>query len=234
MRHRLAPVAAAALLLAVPASARPAAPALTASQTQVDTLLGILFPIDRLLQLNLAAWQEELAATFDADPALVAREKAAPGLRARVIEAGLAEVRDAYGGELPVMARELRPIYAELTPADADTLIAFFRTPTGAKLVAQMHAGVAQSASLTVRGVADDGRRKALASLEPSDVPALKAFAATPASARARAMAPRIAEVSDRHITAVTKRLETAVPAARARALATPSTRTTDQKASGQ
>lgn len=215
MRALLALLLMLMMIVAVPARAAaplPAPPA-SAEVRQRLALVDLVLPMETLVSANVAAWRASLDERFDKDAALVTRERAEPGLRAAMIDAGLKEVETTYRSAITELRRQAYVIYASgLTPKDTEDLVTFFQTPTGRKLVSAMHQGIAASDKLTPDGMRGDGKRNVAASIDESDRPALEKFAKTEAFKKAGQVSPRIADISNRQIMAITERLVESVP----------------------
>lgn len=210
--------AAAAPAVAVPLPAP--APALSG---QLGALVDLVLPTETIVAANVAAWKDELAAKFDDDPKLVAREAAEPGLRAKAIDAGASVVETEYRRAIGVLRSKAGTVYAEaLTPQEIGELVSFFRTPTGTKLVHAMLSGIARSDKITPEGLHNDGKVKAVQSLDESDRPTLEQFAKSAVAQKTKLVSPKIAEISNAEIRTVTARLIDSVPAAWNRALGLP------------
>jgi hypothetical protein len=133
-------LSAVALTLAAPAQAVPAAPATamidparktrgielarmlnseTTSRAQIDRMLNETFPV-----------------ALAADPTFKSLEKNYPGISRAMIDAMRPIVTEQVMGTLPALWDSLGTIYAEeLTAAELDEVLAFFRTPTGGRMI---------------------------------------------------------------------------------------------------
>ncbi|SOB78995.1 hypothetical protein SAMN06297144_0318 [Sphingomonas guangdongensis] len=207
-----------ALLLA--AQGAPAAPprapaAATLSEATASELLGIVLPLDRAVAEQRRAHREALAERFATDAALRARAAATPAFRPAVERAVDQEVDATYRRLAPALQGEVLGIYRQtLSEGEGRELVRWFRTPTGQKLVTAMARGTADSGATTARGVGDDARRAALATLGPEDLPALEQIAKRPElMAKMRGAAPAIAAASDRFVERCTAALATSLPA---------------------
>lgn len=212
-------------LLMLSAAAGPVAAApVTVAEPAADDLaqlIDLVVPADVILAAARDGWGAELNGRFEGDEQAVALEAQRPGLRDAYIESGLDEVTTTYRQTLDQLRGDAMRVYAEaLTPAEIRELVTFFRTPTGAKLVAAMQRGVIASDGLDSAGLRADGRRAAMDALDESDRPALEAFSRTAVFAKTQKVSALIAEVSGIAIAANTKKLGMAVPAATARTVA--------------
>lgn len=204
----------------MPVAAAPAAVAQPAAD-DLAQLIDLVVPADVILAAARDGWGAELNGRFEGDEQAVALEARRPGLRDAYVRSGLDEVTATYRQTLDQLRGDAMRVYAEaLTPSEIRELVTFFRTPTGAKLVAAMQRGVIASDGLDAEGLRDDGRRAAMDALDESDRPALEAFARTAVFAKTQKVSALIAEVSGVAIAANTQKLAMAVPAATARTLA--------------
>lgn len=203
-----------------PVAAAPAAVAEPATD-DLTRLIDLVVPADVILTAARDGWGAELNGRFEGDEQAVALEARRPGLRDAYVRSGLDEVTATYRQMLDQLRGDAMRVYAEaLTPAEIRELVTFFRTPTGAKLVAAMQRGVIASDGLDSEGLRADGRRAAMDAIDESDRPALEAFSRTAVFAKAQKVSALIAEVSGIAIAANTRKLGMAVPAATARTVA--------------
>lgn len=204
----------------MPVAAAPAAVAEPAAD-DLAQLIDLVVPADVILAAARDGWGAELNGRFEGDDQAVALEARRPGLRDAYVQSGLDEVTATYRQTLDQLRGDAMRVYAEaLTPAEIRELVTFFRTPTGAKLVAAMQRGVIASDGLDAEGMRADGRRAAMDTIDESDRPALEAFSRTAVFAKTQKVSALIAEVSGIAIAANTKKLGMAVPAATARTMA--------------
>lgn len=221
MRTALPPLALLMLCAGtMPVAAAPAAVAEPAAD-DLAQLIDLVVPADVILAAARDGWGAELNGRFEGDEQAVALEARRPGLRDAYVQSGLDEVTATYRQTLDQLRGDAMRVYAEaLTPAEIRELVTFFRTPTGAKLVAAMQRGVIASDGLDAEGMRADGRRAAMDTIDESDRPALEAFSRTAVFAKTQKVSALIAEVSGIAIAANTKKLGMAVPAATARTMA--------------
>ncbi len=204
----------------IPVAAAPAAVAEPATD-DLAQLIDLVVPADVILAAARDGWGAELNGRFEGDEQAVALEARRPGLRDAYVQSGLDEVTATYRQTLDQLRGDAMRVYAEaLTPAEIRELVTFFRTPTGAKLVAAMQRGVIASDGLDAEGMRADGRRAAMDTIDESDRPALEAFSRTAVFAKTQKVSALIAEVSGIAIAAHTRKLGMAVPAATARTMA--------------
>lgn len=204
---------------APPPPAKVSAPLSAATATR---LLDIVFPVESAVAEQRRAHQEALGDRIATDGKLKEMIARDPAFRT-ALEKEVDQLVDAtYRRLTPSLQGDVATIYRRtLTEAEGAELIAIFSTPTGRKLVAAMHRGTAQSASVTPDGIGNDGRAAALQALGPEDRPTLERIARQPALiAKMRAAAGPIRDASNRFIERCTAELSEALPEILATAVA--------------
>lgn len=206
--------AAAALLLAAAAATAPA-PAFAQSTATADParralafeLAKLLNPEAPIMAALDKAFGESLPAMLLADPQMKEMEARYPGLATAMADAMRPILLGYLRESVPVLWDRTAVIYSELSEADLRVLIAFYRSPTGARIIELMSSG-AELGPMLEAMMADDARETtgqaltattrqaanaAVRKLTPAQVQEAARFAQTPAARRAIALQPRMA-----------------------------------------
>jgi hypothetical protein len=214
IRYALAALLAAVPVAGIAAPVPQAAVQPPVSEAHAAELLALIFPQERIIALNLASAQKELDAGYAANDKVIALEPKQPGIRAALVAAAMRELEAIYRRGLPALDAELRAMLRQrLSDAESIELIAFFGSPTGAKLVAAMNEGVAASDGDTQADFRADGRNRAVSAIGPEDGPALEAFGRSAAYPKVKQLTPAIQAASDRAFAAMSQQLDERLPA---------------------
>ena len=203
------------LLMAVPAHAL-AAPAATAATREEAVredaleLARLLNPADLLMGLAGRSFDEAFDKGMAAEGSSETLEKEFPGLiaelRQAIREATLADLR----ADMPVLHRRYAKFFgASFTPDEIAELLAFYRSPTGAKIIRAKFASldvstlsdrfaVDQNAKLSAGDVRDlnQGAMPGVwKDMSADDIKALMAFGLNPVAKKLKAIAPQMAEI---------------------------------------
>lgn len=158
LRHMIFGLAALAAAPAAHGQAAPIAKAEMPQPANAMLLSRMLNPEDKILEASEEAFKtgfksalandRETSATFDEHPKLLDA----------IFDAALPVVRKHVRTDVPELQRTFARFYAsKFTQADIDQLIAFYGSPTGAKLVAGMYAGL--DMDKLVEAVGPDGTK---------------------------------------------------------------------------
>ncbi|MHA6721881.1 DUF2059 domain-containing protein [Sphingomonas sp. RS2018] len=213
-----------ALLLAAPATAQlPTAPA-PASGAIDPARLALALELAR--ELNSEALTraqlgkisaETMPRAFAQNPAMAALEKQYPGAIAAVMAAMTPVIVDYTIGLLPKLWTEIAPIYARsLDPAELRQLLAFYRGPTGQRVIAAMGRGSDYGATLS-RMVNEGTTAMTAGDLRNGATPGIAEVVRTASDEDKAAMVALVQTSAGRKLPAVTTEVMAAVAAASAR-----------------
>lgn len=188
--------AAVALGLALPgiAVARPApvAPAPDA-RADAEQLAGILLPSEAVLEVGGRAFDygvDQGTVISDEERALY---DANPGMKEYVAGRVRPEFQAILSQELPGLRRDLSLIVSgEMTPAEIADTLAFFASPTGAKMKAQIYRAIAERPDQSQAEMQQNAMNAAIANLTPDDYPVLMTFGTSSAAQKIQQVSPRI------------------------------------------
>lgn len=154
---------------------------------------------------------DTLPKAFAASPDFAAMEREHPGVTQAVIGAMRPIILNGMLARLPTLSARLTPIYAQaFTTAELHTLIDFYKSPTGARVIKAMGEGTDFSRLLgdmvanknnavTTEGVragVQSGVAEVIRTATPEDMKAMEALAATDAGKKLREIAPQIQAAS--------------------------------------
>lgn len=197
-----------ALLAAAPAAhAQPAPPAGTEAPQPANAmqLSRMLNPEDKILGASDHAFKTGFTSALAKDADTAALFDQHPKLLDTIFDAAIPVVRKHIGARVPELQRKCARFYADkFTAAEIDQLIAFYGSPTGAKLVAGMYAGLDMekmveavgpdgTAPVTpeaMRGVLTSTAMRVLPAFDKADWTAFLQFSKTPLFAKVRAATP--------------------------------------------
>ena len=171
----------------------PPAPSTSAISARASQLAAVVSPHDQYVAAEMAGAKQGFDGSLDANPELRQFGAEHPGLYAHLWKAVEPVFRTSLSNDHPLLLRRLADIYArQLTIAEVETLIRFYRSPTGMKLIAAMYrtpdlssvmseitsaaadgSDVPQS---TLNKIQADAARRATAELGEEDKPTLEAL----------------------------------------------------------
>lgn len=195
IRH-LVPLLLTAAAAASAASAAAAQTAAPATHSPAAELFETITEPERLVATGRQKAREQFMAGLRSQPNAVALDKQRPGLFDAAARAIDAELQLAYAGFIDkARARFASALEAQMTPEEIGQVIAFYRTPTGQRMLAQSRAaGIAKGAAIGARaaqqgemridrdqmdGMANEAAVAALQALQPEDIPVVAAFGQT-------------------------------------------------------
>lgn len=201
----------AALLLApatASAQATPApAPAIDPARKALAYELAQLLSGEAIVMTQVRrVFADALPKGLIADPNIAALEKERPGVVKAMIAAMEPVILRHMKIELPRLWERVTPIYATLGESDLREAMAFYRSPTGARVIdimmaevdyAPLFRGMAESGDYEVRSedvnaTLMTGASKVSAGLTPEQRAATVAFGASPAGRRIIALTPQV------------------------------------------
>lgn len=185
------------------AAPNPSAPAsIPANAVELSLMLN---PSAKIVEVGLRAFDAAFEAAAESRSEEAAIFEQNPGLKDAVLDAARPVVRKHILADMPALQQRCGRFYAQrFTSAEIDGLIAFYASPTGAKLVEGMYAG-ADLAKLVERvgepaddpltadevgGFTRSTVSRILRAFSDEDRKALKAFAATPLFAKLLQVVP--------------------------------------------
>lgn len=199
------------------ASAAPSAPILvpvpppstiSVEQQKLGGQLARIVDSEELTRAQLdKLLNDTMPKTLASDPAFVAMEKEHPGITHAMIEAMRPIIVDESIRRLPVLWARLENIFARsFTAAELKTLIDFYASPTGVRVIKAMGEGSDFSRMLgtmvandKANVTADDlragvqaGAAEVIRTATPEDIKAMEALMATSAGQKMRAVTPQI------------------------------------------
>jgi len=172
-------------------------------------LSKLLNPSDRALQLGMAAFEAGINAQLQKSPDDAATYQKNPGLLDAILAAGRPVIRKHLESRIPEHQQRYARFYADkFSPAEIDELIAFYSTPTGAKVIAAMYAGHGidkvveamdkNDGNLSANDVQEINGAEAAKLpdvFDADDWKAISAFGATPAHAKLQSIAPEFRQL---------------------------------------
>jgi len=221
-------VAALALGLALPglAIAHPAPRSGAAdAQSDAEQLIGILLSQDAMIQLGGQAFDYGVSQGKVGDPEARKLYDAHPGMKDYVAGKVRPEFQAIMGQALPKLRRDLSAIVTgEMTPDEIAATLAFFASPTGAKMKAQIYQSIAAKPDRPQAEVQQEAVAAVVANLTPDDYPALMAFGSSSAAQKLQTVTPRISAAgqqwAEQMVAANRARLKQVAAAAQAEYLA--------------
>jgi hypothetical protein len=203
-----------ASLAAAPPSTAPQAdrkaPEVVGVTADAMRLSNLLNPTDKMVEIGVKGFEIGFDAALQRSPKEAAVYASSPGLRDAILEAGRPVIEKHLALMVPRRQQTYARFYAaNFTAEEIGQLIAFYSTPTGAKVVAAMYSGVplgkiAQTMSmdgdskLTAESV-NQFNQTAVAGLpdkfDSEDWKVLFVFSATPAHAKLLRVAPDFAKL---------------------------------------
>ncbi len=185
------------------------APAATAENAL--RLSRLLNPADRLVDVAMRGFEIGINAALKKSPDDAKLFDENPGLLDAIVEAGKPIVRKHVEASVPAHQQKFADFYAQRFSAEEiQQLIGFYSTPTGKKVIAGMYNGadlgnfaeaIAQKPDQPVtpdaiREFTRSAGAKLLPAFEPDDWKALFMFAATPAYATLKSIAPEFRQLT--------------------------------------
>ncbi|AJP73750.1 DUF2059 domain-containing protein [Sphingomonas hengshuiensis] len=185
-----------AALLPSTAQAR-GAPIAVAPSPDVEQLVAMLVGDDAMLRLGTRAFDANIEEELAADPqakALLARD---PGLKTYVSDQLRASFVAVLQRELPTLRGQLGTLFAsELTATEVADTLAFFSSPVGRKLIAQVYQAAGDTPGQDQAAMQQAAIASVMANLQPEDYPALMAFGASSAAQKMQVVNPKISATS--------------------------------------
>lgn len=196
--------------LAAPAASAPDKAAASARTALARELVGYTQPKDLMLQAVLTGYDKGAA---EQDPNDLAElDEVQPGLGARLAERGKAELIAFTAERLPVMHERLASLFAaNCTEEELKSLIAFYSSPAGAKMIRSItmsdHGGeaftdekfTAEEAATANRAAAKDAAK----ALDGDEWLAMMKFAGSPGGRAAKALGPQVQAISAEWMTSL-------------------------------
>jgi len=185
-----------ALGLALPGQAT-ARPATVDARADVEKLVGILASQEDIFDRGSRALERGVSQGDLITPDLRKVYDANPGMQEYVTGRVRPEFQAILSRALPDLRRDLGAILiAEMTPGEIAQTLAFFSSPTGAKMKARIYRTIGDrpnqsQAELQRRIVA-----AAAANLAPEDYPVLLAFSTSSAAQKMESVTPKISAAS--------------------------------------
>ncbi|MBC9034420.1 hypothetical protein IAG41_18690 [Sphingomonas sp. JC676] len=193
-------VAMLALALAFPghAAAHPAPRAVAAdARADVEKLIGILASQDDILDLGGRALEYGVNQGDLIDPELRKVYDAHPGMKEYVTGKVRPEFQAILSRALPDLRRDLGAIVtAEMTAGEIADTLAFFSSPTGIKMKAQIYRSIGDRPDRTQAEMQQSIVDAAMTNLTPDDYPALMAFGTSSAAQKMQSVTPKISAAS--------------------------------------
>ena len=202
----LAPVASAA------ATSVPAAPSNDAEHIKLANELAGVLNSEALLRAQISKMLDDtLPKTFAASPDFAALEREHPGVTRAMIDAMRPIILNGTLTRLPTLTARLAPIYAQsFTTAELHTLLDFYTSPTGMRVIKAMGEGAdfsrllgdmvaSNSATVTTEGVRagiQSGAAEVIRTATPEDIKAMMALASTDTGKKMREVAPKVQAAS--------------------------------------
>lgn len=188
-------IAALALGLALPglAAARPAPVMAADAGTDAEQLVGILLSQDAILELGGRAFDYGITQGAAADSAQRELYAAHPGMREYVASRMRPEFQAILSQALPGLRRDLSAIViSEMTPGEIADTLAFFASPTGIKMKAQIYQAIGDKPDRSQADMEQQAVAAAVANLTSEDYPVLMAFGNSSAAQKMQQVTPRI------------------------------------------
>lgn len=188
-------VAMLALGLAFPvhAAAHPVPAAPIDAQGDAEQLIGILLSQDAILDLGGRAFDYGINQGNVTDPEARKLYDAHPGLKEYVASKVRPEFQAILSRALPKLRQDLSAIVTgEMTAGEIADTLAFFASPTGIKMKAQIYQSIGDKPDETQAEMQQRAVAAAMANLTPEDYPALMAFGSSSAAQKMQSVTPKI------------------------------------------
>jgi hypothetical protein len=186
--------AAALAPVAVHAAAPASAPAPDAN---LDKLVALMAPEDAISRLAGKAFDAGMDEQLAADPKMKASFDANPGLRDEVGGKLRAQFTGILLTALPTLRVQLGGILQqELTTTEVADTLAFFASPTGQKLRAEVYETMGSAPGQSPEEVQQAAIAAVMQKMTAEDYPALMAFGASPAAQKMGTLNPKISAAS--------------------------------------
>ncbi|WP_213981064.1 DUF2059 domain-containing protein [Sphingomonas sp. dw_22] len=159
------------------------------ARADAEQLVGVLLPRDAILALGGRAFDYGVDQGNATDPQERKLYDAHPGMKEYVAGKVRPEFQTIMLRELPRLRQDLGTILiAEMTPAEIADALAFFASPTGIKIKAQVYQSIGDRPDRPQAEIQESATAAAIANLTPDDYPALMAFGATTAAQKMQAV----------------------------------------------
>lgn len=190
-------LAAALLLVGAPAFAQSTVAATATPARGAARLVALLASDETITRLAGRMFDANLART-DLLPAetraLFARD---PALKLHVAARTRTALRGIVTREMPSLRTQLSALFADsMTTQEIAETLAFFNTPTGQKMVAQIYRGVGESGALDERQAEQAAMQALMSSLAPEDYGVMLSFGGSRAAQKLQALDQRIRAIS--------------------------------------
>lgn len=180
-----------------PISAFAAAPAVAPADANLDKLVALMAPEDKISRLAGKAFDAGMDEQVAADPKMKATFDANPGLREQVGGQLRAQFTGILVAALPSLRAELGGILQqELTASEIADTLTFFSSPTGEKLRAEVYETMGGAPGQSAEEVQQAAISAVMAKMTAEDYPALMAFGASPAAQKMGSVNPKIQAAS--------------------------------------
>ena len=190
-------LAAIALATAPMAGLAIAAPVAAATAKPLERLVALLLPEESLITLAARAFDAGLDREVANNAELRAIHARQPGFKAYVASRLRPALATMLKKELPGLRREIRAIVAaELKPREIEEALAFFASPTGAKLRTQVYATMGDNPNQSPEAMQAAAISAVMKQMKAADYPALIAFGASSAASKMNIVNPKIAAAS--------------------------------------
>jgi Uncharacterized protein conserved in bacteria (DUF2059) len=197
MKLLIVPFAIAAAV--APATAAPAArPAVVAQQgSPAEQLVALLLPDDKMVTAVASVIKAQVSDESKFTPERRTLFATYPGFKDELVAFVSSEIGTLMLKQLPSLHAELATIISsEMTPAEIQQTLTFFRSPTGRKMLNQIYAGLAASGTTDEQEARSKAMATMMASLTPDDYPALTAFGRSSVAPKMQAIGPRMQAAS--------------------------------------
>lgn len=203
-------IAALLLAAAAPISVAAQAPASVAVDAEHEKIAGELTRVlnsEALMRAQIGKMLDDtLPKTFAASPDFAAMEREHPGITKAVIDAMRPIILNGTLSRSPALTARLTPIYARsFTTAELHTLLDFYTSPAGQRVIKAMGEGadfsrllsdmIANDGTATTEGLragVQSGAAEVIRTATPDDIKTMEALFATSLGAKMRAVSPKV------------------------------------------
>jgi hypothetical protein len=181
-----------------PTTAFAAAPvAATVADANLDKLVALMAPEDAISRLAGKAFDAGMDEQLAADPKMKASFDANPGLRDQVGGELRTQFTTILVAALPSLRVQLGAILQqELTTTEVADTLAFFASPTGQKLRAEVYETMGSAPGQSPAEVQQAAIAAVMQKMTAEDYPALMAFGASPAAQKMGTINPKLTAAS--------------------------------------